>query len=58
MLLKSLRNISLDALSRIIVAALTSAGLLLTACAAAIVYLLMGSERDAGILSHSETRWE
>ncbi|WP_299957412.1 methyl-accepting chemotaxis protein [uncultured Roseobacter sp.] len=53
MLPESLKNTSLDTLFRMIVAALTSAGLLLTACAAVIVYLLMESERDAGILSHS-----
>lgn len=53
MLLASLQSISLRKLSRLIVAALTSMGLILTACAAVIVYLLVESEQDAGVLSHS-----
>lgn len=51
--LDSLQQTSLKNLSRLIVLALTSMGLVLTACAAVIVFLLSESERDAGVLSHS-----
>ncbi|WP_299405224.1 methyl-accepting chemotaxis protein [uncultured Roseobacter sp.] len=53
MLLESLQKTSLQRLSRLIVIALTSMGLILTACAIVIVALLAESERDAGVLSHS-----
>ena len=48
-----LKYISLRNLSRLIVAALTSMGLVLTACASLIVYLLVGSERYAAELTYT-----
>lgn len=52
-MLSSLKYASLRNVSRLIVAALTSMGLVLTACASVIAYLLIDSERDAAVLSYS-----